>query len=112
LVSEDEEELEEEDRTKTRGKDGTETVTRQKIHKIAVRGGSEHAFIAYAKERASIGLYLFVDKKLVKRVEGQNWFPGTSYRAPKDTTVEVYVSGPDDDVTYTLVDYVFQAPKS
>jgi hypothetical protein len=112
LVSEDEDELEEEDRTKTRGTDGTETVTRQKIHKIAVRGGSDHVFIAYAKERASISLYLFVDKKLVRRVEGQNWYPGTTFRVPKDTTVEVYVSGPDDDVSYTLVDYVFEAPKS
>jgi V8-like Glu-specific endopeptidase len=112
LVSEDEDELEEEDRTKTRGTDGTETVTRQKIHEIAVRAGSEHVFIAYAKDGASISLYLFVDKKLVKRVEGQKWFPGTVYRAPKDATVEVYVSGPDDDVTYTLVDYVFEAPKS
>jgi V8-like Glu-specific endopeptidase len=112
LVGEEEDGLEEEDQIKTRGKDGTEIVTRQKIHKIAVRGGSDHAFIAYAKERAPISLYLFVDKKLVKRVEGQNWYPGLSYRAPKDTTVEIYVSGRDDDVEYKLVDYVFEAPKS
>jgi hypothetical protein len=48
----------------------------------------------------------------VQRVEGQNWYPGLRYRAPKDATVEVYVSGPDDDVTYTLRDYVFEAPTS
>ena len=52
------------------------------------------------------------DKKLVKRVEGQNWYPGLTYHATKDTTVEVYVSGPDDDVEYKLADYVFEAPKS
>jgi V8-like Glu-specific endopeptidase len=112
LVSEDEDELEEENRTKTKGQDGAETVTRQKTHKIAVRGGTDHVFIAYAPERASISLYVFENKKLVKRVEGQNWFPGTTYRALKDTTVEVYVSGPDDDVSYKLVDYVFEGPKS
>lgn len=112
LVSQDEYELTESDRVKAQGKDGAAGVTRQKIHKIAVRGGADHAFIAYAQERVPISLYLFVDKKVAKRVEGQNWFPGTTYRAPKDTTVEIYVSGPDDDVTYTLVDYVFEGPKS
>lgn len=48
----------------------------------------------------------------MQRVEGQNWYPGLSYHATKDMTVEVYVSGPDDDGEYKLVDYVFEAPKS
>jgi V8-like Glu-specific endopeptidase len=113
LAKEEEDDLDEEDEIKTRGKDGTETVTRQKPHEFKVTRGSDHAFIAYAKERARISLYLFVDKKLVKRVEGHNWYPALAYHATKDTTVEVYVSsGTDDDVEYKVVDYVFEAPKS
>jgi hypothetical protein len=108
LVNKEEDELEEQDRATTRREDGTETVTRQKIHQINVRGSSDHAFIAYADDGAPINLYLFVDKKLVKSVEGQSWYPGLTYRVPRDRTVEVYVSGLDDDVSYTLFHYVFE----
>lgn len=113
LAGQEEDSLDEEDEIKTRGKDGTETVRRQKMHEFDVTRGSDHAFIAYAKEQARISLYLFVDKKLVQRFDGQNWYPGLTYHATKDTTVEVYVaSDSDDDVEYKVVDYVFDAPKS
>jgi hypothetical protein len=112
MVSEDEVELTEADRTRTQDKDGNKVVTRQKIHKVALRAGVDHVFIAYAQERAPISLYVSADRKIAKRAEGKSWFPNAVYHATKNETVDVYVSGPDDDVTYTFVDYVFEPPKS
>jgi hypothetical protein len=108
----DENELGEEDRTMTQDKDGNTVVTRQKVHQVEVRAGVDHVFIAYAQERAAISLYVSADKKIVNRAEGTSWFPHTVYHPTKNETVDVYVSGPDDDVTYTFVDYVFEVPKS
>ena len=112
MVSEDEGELTEADRTRTQDKDGNKVVTRQKVHKVALRAGVDHVFIAYAQERAPISLYVSSDKKIAKRAEGKSWFPNAVYHATRNETVDVYVSGPDDDVTYTFVDYVFEPAKS
>jgi Trypsin-like peptidase domain/FHA domain len=108
----EDEELGEEERTKTKDKDGNTVVTRQNVHQVEVRAGVDHIFIAYADERAPISLYVSSDKKIVKRADGTSWFPHTVYHPTKNETVDVYVSGPDDDVTYTFLDYVFEAPKS
>ena len=87
-------------------------TTRREVHKVAVRAGVRHTFIAYAQEMAYIGLYVFADGKPVERVERQSWFPSISYTAPRDGTVDVYVAGPDEDVTYTFLDYVWDVPRS
>jgi hypothetical protein len=108
----DEDELGEEDRITTQDKDGKKVVTRQKVHQVEVRAGVDHVFIAYAQEGAPISLYVSADKKIANRAEGKSWFPHTVYHPKKNETVDVYVSGPDDDVTYTFMDYVFEAPKS
>ena len=112
VVSEDEFDLTEADRTKTQDKDRNTVVTRQKVHKVAVRAGADHVFIAYAQERAPMSLYVSSDRKIAKRDEGKSWFPHVVYHPTKNETVDVYVSGLDDDVTYTFVDYVFEPPKS
>ena len=100
------------DRTKARDAANKEITTRRKVHKVAVRAGVRHTFIAYAQEKAYIGLYVFADGKPVERVERQSWFPSISYTAPRDGTVDVYVAGPDEDVTYTFLDYVWDVPRS
>jgi hypothetical protein len=100
------------DRIKARDAANKEITTRRKVHKVAVHAGVRHTFIAYAQEKAYIGLYLFADGKPVERVERQSWFPSISYTAPRDGTVDVYVAGPDEDVTYTFLDYVWDVPRS
>lgn len=108
-AEEDEYTLEEEHRTKVRDKDNKEVVQRRESHEIEVRAGVRHSFFAYAEERTSIGMYLFVDGKPVQRVEPANWFPMIDYTPAKNGTVTVYVIGPDVDVTYTFTDYVWTA---
>jgi hypothetical protein len=100
------------DRTKARDAANKEIVTRRRVHKVAVHAGVRHTFIAYAQEKAYIGLYVFADGKPVERVERQSWFPSISYTAPRDGTVDVYVAGPDEEVTYTFLDYVWDVPRS
>jgi Trypsin-like peptidase domain len=107
VAEEDEYTLEEEHRTKVRDKDNKEIVQRRESHEIEVRAGVRHSFFAYAEERTSIGMYLFVDGKAAQRVEPSNWFPMIDYTPAKNGTVTVYVIGPDVDVTYTFTDYVW-----
>jgi hypothetical protein len=100
------------DRIKGRDAANKDVVTRRKAHKVAMHAGTRHTFIAYAQEKAYIGLYVFADGKPVERVERQSWFPSISYTAPRDGNVDVYVAGPDEDVTYTFLDYVWDVPRS
>jgi Trypsin-like peptidase domain len=103
--------LDEDDRTKPRDKN-KDSMQRRHMHKVKVRAGARHAFLAYARERTPLGLYLFAGGKVVQRVEPTAWYPIAAYTAAKDGVVDVYVTGPDSDVTYTFVDYLWDAPKS
>ena len=87
-------------------------MRRRQVHDVKLKAGEQHAFLAYGEERTSLALYLFVDGKAVKQVESSSWFPIISYTAPKDMTAELYVTGPDTDAAYTLVDYVWRLPRS
>jgi Trypsin-like peptidase domain len=100
------------DRATEPNTDGKEITRRRKLHQIDVRAGVRHAFLAYAQERASTGLYLFVGGKPAGQVEPRSWFPILSYAAEGDGSVDLYVTGPDVDVSYTFIDYVWDAPKS
>lgn len=99
------------DQAKYRDANGKEATRRQKQHKVTLTAGKPHLFMAYAQEAAAINLYLLVDGKVVIKSEG-GWYPAVRYTPPKDTEAEVYITGPDRDVTYTLTDYGFDAPKS
>ena len=77
-----------------------------------MKAGEQHVFLVYGQERVNLSLYLFVDGQAVRQVESNSWFPVIAYTAPKDATVELHVTGPDDDVTYKFVDYVWRQPKS
>ena len=93
--------------------EGNQDITRRrKSHEIDVKKGDRHVFFAYGEERAKLALYLFVDGKPVQQVEASSWYPVISYTATKDATVEVFVTGPDEDVSYTFTDYLWRMPKS
>jgi hypothetical protein len=78
---------------------------------VTLTAGKAHVFLAYAQEAAGINMYLLVDGKVVIKSEGA-WYPSVRYTPPKDTDAEIYITGPDRDVTYTLTDYGFDEPKS
>lgn len=99
------------DQAKYRDNNGNEATRRQKQHKVTLTAGKPHVFLAYAQGAAGINLYLLVDGKVVIKSEGA-WYPNVRYTPPKDTAAEIYITGPDRDVTYTLTDYGFDAPKS
>jgi len=99
------------DQAKFRDANGKEAMRRQKQHKVTLAAGKPHVFLAYARAAAGINLYLLVDGKVVIKSEGA-WYPSVRYVPAKDTEAEIYITGPDRDVTYTLTDYGFDAPKS
>ncbi len=100
------------ERTKIRNSDGEDEMRRRKRHAFRLQRGIHHLFLAYAQRSSPIGLYLYVGGKIVAQREEDRWYPSIAYRAPADGNVEIVVVGPDDDVTYTLTDYVWDAPKS
>lgn len=111
--SEEEFDLEDEDqKVKVRGKDNVEIVRRRKVHEVKLKQGERHVFLAYGEDRTRLALYLFVNGKPVEQAEPNSWYPAISYTAPKDMTAQVYVTGPDIDVSYTFVDYLWRIPKS
>jgi V8-like Glu-specific endopeptidase len=112
VVAQEEEEFDEEDQVKIRGKDNVEIVQRRQVQHAKLKAGERHTFLAYGNERTKLGLYLLVGGKPVEQVEPSSWYPVISFTAPKDMTVEVYVSAPDIDVSYTFVNYVWRMPKS
>jgi hypothetical protein len=110
--SQEEYDLEDDDQVKSKGKDKVEITQRRQVHEFALKKGEQHAFLAYGEERAKLALHLFVEGKPLQQVEANSWYPVIAFTAPRDMTVEIYVTGPDDDVSYTLVDYVWRMPKS
>lgn len=112
VQSQEDFDFEDDDQIKIRGQDKQEITQRRQKHEVEVKRGERHVFFAYGEERAKLALYLFVDGKPVQQVEASSWYPVISYTATKDTTVEVYVTGPDDDVSYTFTDYLWRVPKS
>jgi hypothetical protein len=106
-------EFEDEDpKIKSRAKDNSQIAQRRQVHPIKLKQREQHVFLAYGHEQAKLGLYLFVNGKPVQQVAPSSWYPVLAYTAPKDITVHVHVVGPDDDVGYTFVDYVWRVPKS
>jgi hypothetical protein len=99
-------------KTKARGKDGIELTRRRAVHTVKLKQGEQHLFLAYGKEQAKLGLYLFANGKAVGQAEPSSWYPVLAYTAAKDMTIEVHVTGPNDDVAYTFVDYVWRVAKS
>ena len=99
-------------KVKSRAKDNSQIVRRRQVHAIKLKKGEQHVFFAYGKEQAKLGLYLFVSGKPVQQIDPNSWYPVIAYTAAKDLSVDVHVTGPDDDAAYTFVDYVWRVPKS
>jgi hypothetical protein len=94
------------------GDKGEKTVARRKQHTFKVQGGTNQLFLAYAQKATSITLYLSVKGGMVKKQDAERWYPAIAYEAPADGSVDIFVVGPDEDVTYTLTHYVWDIPKS
>ena len=94
----------------TAGQD--KTVKRQKIHSVKLTAGKLNSFLAYAENQAAIQMYLVIDGKIVQSDERQVFVPRVNYTASSDTTADIYIVGPDADVTYTLFQYDWDPPRS
>ena len=70
------------------------------------------AFIAYAQERAPVQLYLVINGQIALQNDRGVWFPHLSYAFDQDTSADVYVVSPDQDVNYTLMQYSWDPPPS
>jgi hypothetical protein len=99
-------------RTKAKDAENREIVTRRQLHRVALRAGQRHTLVAYARDKAYISLSVFVDGAPVELGERRNWFPSISYTAAQDSSIEVYVEGPDEDVIYTFIDHVWDPLRS
>lgn len=93
-------------------KDGKDTNRRQKIHSVNLKAGQGTTWIAYAQEKQLIQMYLVVDGKIVKQDERRIWFPFMSVKSDKDIKAEVYVVSPDNDTSYTFLEYTWDEPRS
>jgi hypothetical protein len=91
---------------------GKEVARRQRIHSVTMKGKVPGAFIAYAQERAPIQLYLVINGQIASQNDRGVWFPHLSYSFDQDTTADVYVVSPDQDVNYTLMQYTWDPPPS
>ena len=111
VLSQDKFTLTTKEQIKFKDKDDKEATRRQRQHKVKLTAGKPHVFMAYAQESARINLYLLVDGKVVVKSEGV-WYPAIRFTPQNDADAEIYIVGPDRDVTYTLTDYGFDAPKS
>jgi hypothetical protein len=112
LASESKHSLVKADQFKAPDREGKESSRRQKIHSVSIKGGRTSTFIAYAQESARIQLYLVIDGKIVEQNERNIWFPDLSHRPLGDIKADIYVVGKDADVNYTLLEYVWDAPRS
>lgn len=100
------------ERAKIRNSDGEDETRRRKQHVFKLQRGANHLFLAYAQRSVNISLYLSVGGRIVSKQDSERWYPAIAYRAPADASVEIVVMGPDEDVAYTLTDYVWDAPRS
>lgn len=85
---------------------------RQKIFPVKVEPGRPHTFVVYAQGRSPIELYVVVDSAIARQSASRAWFARTTYTAPGETTAQIYVAGPDDDIQFTLFDYSWGGPPS
>lgn len=100
------------DRTSVTDAKGKKSTVREQTRTLQVKAGRQYAFIAYAEEKKLLRLYLFVGKELVDQNELPYWFPFVSHAAAQDGTVELVVRSDDEDVTYTLFQYVWTGSSS
>lgn len=91
---------------------GKEVSRRQRIHSVTIKGKVPGAFIAYAQERAPVQLYLVINGQIALQNDRGVWFPHLSYAFDQDTSADVYVVSPDQDVNYTLMQYSWDPPPS
>ena len=95
------------DQFTTVDKQGKTVARRQKIHPVTIKAGVPASFIAYAQGETPIELYLVRDGQIVAQHAQGRWFPYVSYTSDKDLSADVYVVGPDQDVTYTLMQFAW-----
>ncbi|MCC7346773.1 MAG: trypsin-like peptidase domain-containing protein [Variibacter sp.] len=101
------------DRYETKDKDGKTVARRQRIHPVTAKANQPGMFIAYAQDREPVQIYIVQDGKIVAQHESNVWFAAVKYPAlPADTKADVYVVSGDNDVNYTLLQYVWDAPRS
>jgi hypothetical protein len=93
-------------------KDNKDVTRRQKIHPITLKAGRPITVIAYASDRAAIQAYLVIDGKIADKDERRIWFPSVDFKPESDIKADVYVVGPDQDVNYQLLEYVWDVPRS
>ena len=74
---------------------------------MTIKAGVPASFIAYAQGETPIELYLVKDCQIVAQHAQGRWFPYVSYASDKDISADVYVVGPDEDVSYTFLQYTW-----
>jgi hypothetical protein len=101
------------DRTTLKSNQGEPVTARRQRRPLQVTAGRQYLFVAYAKDRIHIQLYLFVNGKVVSKDEEHDWYPFLGYKAEENGTVELNLLSEDKDVTYTLFQYAWTgAPSS
>jgi hypothetical protein len=100
-------------RFREKDRNGKETVRRQQVHQVTLKAGRQSTFIAYGQNQASLELYLVVGGDIVRQHDRGAWYPHFSYTPTADAAASIYVVDPRDrDVKYTLLEYVWEEPRS
>jgi hypothetical protein len=100
------------DAFKAQDKSNKEVTRRQKIHPVTLKADRPMIYIAYARERAPVQIYLVINGKIVEQDDRAVWFPDVSHKVTADTKADIYVVGGDTDVEYTLFEYAWDVPRS
>jgi hypothetical protein len=88
-------------------------VRRQQVHQVTLKAGRQSTSIAYGQNQASLELYLVVGGDIVRQHDRGAWYPHFSYTPTADAAASIYVVDPRDrDVKYTLLEYVWEEPRS
>jgi Trypsin-like peptidase domain len=90
----------------TRVNDGKRGFQRQADHSVAVSGGSEYVFLAYAFDGSPVQLWVYRGNEPIVHHAGDTFLPFlpfVRYEAAQDANLDAWVIGPkDNDVKYSF----------
>jgi hypothetical protein len=91
----------------------TKKKERVKVEKLNLSAGTRYLIFVYAENNAEIKIYL-KDSNNQTVVDNTNseWYPNVSFNPTTAGTWSLVVSGPDDDISYTMRLYSWQSSGS
>jgi len=100
------------DKTTVKDDDGASIAVRIQKRTVNVTAGRQYVFIGYADEARWLNMYLRVADKVVAKDAEHEWYPHLAHTAEQDGSVELFLMSADENVAYTLFQYVWTGAPS